>query len=154
MVVDALAPGIVRLSAVIIQHHKTQLPWIILIRNERPSPSWWLQMAWRKMGTRPSAATMLFLLWLQTMINYITHVTQNAYIALQTLNKIHSRQVWRLAIRWFLCSWRVCLITNIMPYANIWDFDGWRPSNGLVSSGNKPLLESMLTQIKIAIGSH
>ena len=27
MVVDALAPGIVRLSAVIIQHHKTPLPW-------------------------------------------------------------------------------------------------------------------------------
>ena len=42
--------------------------------TERPSPSWWLQMSWRQIGTRPSATTMVSLLWLHTTIIHIVHI--------------------------------------------------------------------------------
>ena len=36
-----------------------QLHWVVLTYTNRPTSSWWLQMAWCQIGTRPSTITML-----------------------------------------------------------------------------------------------
>ena len=48
-------------------HICVHLVSIVLRRNVRPSPSWWLQMSWCQIGTRPSATTILSLPRPQTM---------------------------------------------------------------------------------------
>ena len=43
-------------------------------------------------------------------------MSRNTFIPLQTLNKHCSREVGRSATRWFVCHWRVHLLTQITPY--------------------------------------
>ena len=48
------------------------LHWDILRYTVKCSSSWWMQMAWHQIGARPSATTMLSLLWLQHGASSVT----------------------------------------------------------------------------------
>ena len=61
-----------------------------------PASSWWLQMAWRRIETRPSATLMLTWLW---QYNFTRFILRNIHIALQLLHRLFGRS---RQIRWFL----------------------------------------------------
>ena len=78
--------------------------------------SWWLQMAWRQIGTRPSATTMVTLLWLKNTI--VAHASYYAiyihtWTARQSVYKGCSGEDGRSVTRWFVCYWWVRLFTAI-----------------------------------------
>ena len=66
--------------------HKRALSCALLIHTDMPKSSWWLQITWHQIGTRPSTTTMLTWLWPDCHINHINlEYTHNNTVITQAI---------------------------------------------------------------------
>ena len=71
-------------------------------------PSWWLQIPWCQIGTRPSVTNITWL-WLQLNTDILHH----KFVSLQPSNKLCSKEVWWCPTSQFLCIWQVHFLMAI-----------------------------------------
>ena len=86
--------------------HDTGAP---LIWADRPTSAWSLQMPWHFYGTRPSAIIMLTES-VTTMLHEPCYIKQNTRFNCRWIKQC-SKEAGRSTTHWFLCCWRVRLIT-------------------------------------------
>ena len=67
----------------------SDIVWMLLMCFNWPRSSWLLQMSWRQIGTRPSAAIVKTWLWPQWNMN----ILHNMHVALQALKKLFKNKL-------------------------------------------------------------